>query len=301
MSNPTAPLISIGIPTYNRPEGLCRTLTEITNQTYRNLDIIVSDNASPTEGTEKVVREFMRSDQRIKYIKQATNLGIHQNFQFVLEKAQGEYFIWCADDDWHEPEFIESLLGALSVDGSFAMAFCDFDIRNENGMPVKDYPDSHAALRLMTGSNSLIRQLRFFMLAEGRAIPHAIYGLLPTRTLRKFSWVSHVQRYGEYGADVLFIFWLLGQGRLALVERKLFGCTINNRKHYGSMQRHSLSDKLHIVIRRVGYIFAFVKVAKGWTRGVLLCVLPFKLVEVFYSMIVREPLLKVMRMLRGHS
>lgn len=293
------PLISVGIPTYNRPENLRRTLTEITRQTYQNLEIIVSDNASISNETRMVVSEFMRGDTRVRYFRQSENQGPGFNFQFVLNQAQGEYFMWAADDDWHSPEFIESLLAAISDDSSAIVSFCDFDIRDEEGQIVSNYPDSYAALRLMTANNSLIRQLRFFMLAEGRAIPHAIYGLLPMRNIRGFSWTGHVQRYGEYGADTLFIFWLLGQGRLALVKRKLFGCTVNNQKYYGSAQGHFLFKKLYTITQRIRYIISFVKISEGWTRLVLLCVLPFKLAEVCYSMIVREPLLKVMRMLRG--
>ena len=292
------PLISIGIRTYNRPEDLRRTLTEITGQTYQNLDIIVSDNASPGNETEDVAHEFMRKDQRIRYFKQLNNLGINLNFQFVFEKALGEYFVWSADDDWHSHEFIEYLLAAKTADDTAVMAFCDFDIREEDGRIVSGCPDSYSALRSMTDENSLIRQLRFFMLPEGRAIPHAIYGLLPMRNMKGFSWPEHVQQYGEYGADTLFIFWLLGQGRLALVESKLFGCTVNNQKYYGSAQRRSLSKKLRTAAQRISYLLSFIKIAKGWARFALLSVFPWKLAEVLYSMTVREPFIKIIWMLK---
>lgn len=292
------PLISVGIPTYNRPENLRRTLMEITRQTYQNLEIIVSDNASISDETRIVVGEFMCDDTRVRYFRQPENQGPGFNFQFVLDQAQGEYFMWAADDDWRSPEFIESLLTAISADDSAVMSFCDFDIRDENGHPVSNYPDSYAALRLMTGNKPAFRQLRFFMLAEGRAIPHAIYGLLPMKNMKGFSWAEHIQRYGEYGTDTLFIFWLLGQGRLALVKRKLFGCTVNNQKHYGSAQRRSLSKKLRTAAQRISYLLSFIKIAKGWARLAILCVFPWKLAEVLYSMTVREPFKKAMLMLK---
>jgi glycosyltransferase involved in cell wall biosynthesis len=64
------PFVSVGIPTYNRPEGLRRTLECITQQTYGNLEIIVSDNGSPGRETEVVVREFRDKDSRIQYFRQ---------------------------------------------------------------------------------------------------------------------------------------------------------------------------------------------------------------------------------------
>lgn len=59
------PLVSVGIPTYNRPEGLRQTLECITRQTYKNLEIIVSDNCSLESETEAIVREFMAKDSHI--------------------------------------------------------------------------------------------------------------------------------------------------------------------------------------------------------------------------------------------
>lgn len=52
------PLVSVWIPCYNRPEGLKRTLECITGQTYKNLEIIVSDNCSPDPEVERVGREY---------------------------------------------------------------------------------------------------------------------------------------------------------------------------------------------------------------------------------------------------
>ncbi|ADE13116.1 glycosyltransferase family 2 protein [Sideroxydans lithotrophicus] len=294
-SSKNKPLISIGIRTYNRPVDLRRTLTEITKQTYTNLDIIVSDNASQGDETENIMCEFMRNDERIRYFKQSANLGINLNFQFVLEKAKGEFFIWSADDDWHSPEFVEYLLAAKLNDDAATISFCDFDIREEDGRTVLDYPDSHAALVTMTCNNSLIRQLRFFMLPEGGAIPHAIYGLLPMRNMKSFSWPEHVQRYGEYGADTLFVFWLLGQGRLALAEKRLFGCTVNNQKHYVSAQKSSIAKKIRTARQRMGYLISFIRIAKGWTRLALLFAFPLKLAEMFFSMTVREPIRRAIR------
>jgi glycosyltransferase involved in cell wall biosynthesis len=102
------PLVSIGIPTYNRPLGLSRILHEIINQTYCDIEIIVSDNYSAGCETENIVREIMQKDTRIQYFKQAQNIGSFNNYKFLLEKAKGEYFMWVCDDDFRDPEYVES-------------------------------------------------------------------------------------------------------------------------------------------------------------------------------------------------
>ena len=89
-----------------------RTLRFICGQTYSNLEIIVSDNASPGSDTQSVVEEFSRGDRRIKFFRQATNVGPMGNFRFVLATASGEYFMWAADDDEWDAKFIETCLAA---------------------------------------------------------------------------------------------------------------------------------------------------------------------------------------------
>jgi glycosyltransferase involved in cell wall biosynthesis len=117
------PLVSVGIPTFNRPEGLRRTLRLISAQTYRNLEILISDNASPGPDTEKVVRDFSAADQRIKYFRQPANIGAIANFRFVLAKASGDYFMWAADDDEWDARFVETCLAAAAPSCSVMTRF----------------------------------------------------------------------------------------------------------------------------------------------------------------------------------
>ena len=59
------PLVSIGIPTYNRPAELQQVLKCLTAQTYKNLEIIVSDNASKDSSTQEMVEKFIIDSKRI--------------------------------------------------------------------------------------------------------------------------------------------------------------------------------------------------------------------------------------------
>lgn len=102
-------LVSIGIPTYNRPELLARAIASARNQTYPNLEIIVSDNASPDPRVEAVCREAVAADPRIQYFRQPKNIGALPNFEFTLLQASGDYFTWFADDDGRAPAFVEKL------------------------------------------------------------------------------------------------------------------------------------------------------------------------------------------------
>ncbi len=114
MKNDELPLVTIGVPAFNRAEGLRRTLDGITKQTHKNLEIIVSDNGSPDERVEQIMQEFLASDSRIQYFRQTQNKGESFNFKFVRGRASGRYFMWAADDDYFESSrLVEKLLEAV--------------------------------------------------------------------------------------------------------------------------------------------------------------------------------------------
>ncbi len=105
------PLVTIGIPTYNRLDGYFpRALQAALGQTYPNLEIVVSDNAS-TDGTEAYMRRL--DDPRIKYVRHPRNIGARANFNACLDNASGEYFLLFHDDDVIDAAFVSSCVKAL--------------------------------------------------------------------------------------------------------------------------------------------------------------------------------------------
>ena len=110
MEDSTTPLVSIGIPTYNRANNYLRyALRSAVEQTYKNIEIIVSDNCSP-DNTESVVKDF--NDSRIRYYRQRENIGPLNNRNFCLEQARGEYFVMLLDDDLIDRDFVSACMDA---------------------------------------------------------------------------------------------------------------------------------------------------------------------------------------------
>ena len=114
------PLVSIGVPTFNRPELLARTLDCLINQTYRNLEIIVSDNASSDPSVAKTLNDYSARDSRIRVFRQDDNIGAKENFLYVLEKSTADYFVWAADDDVRESWYIEKCISVFHLHPSLA-------------------------------------------------------------------------------------------------------------------------------------------------------------------------------------
>lgn len=112
----TVSLVTIGIPTYNRPRELERALHSALAQDHRELEVLVSDDASTDQSVRHVCERFEGADPRVRLVRQPRNLGHAGNYQWLLEAARGEYFMWLSDDDWIDPSYVTRCLGALQAD-----------------------------------------------------------------------------------------------------------------------------------------------------------------------------------------
>lgn len=243
------PLVSIGIPSYNRPEGLRKALECFTRQTYRNLEIIVSDNCSPDDPSE-MARAFAAADSRVKYYRQEKNIGMTLNGHFVWGKATGKYFVLGSDDDWWAPDFVADLVVALAEEPAAVCAFCDFEEVDERGRKITTrsryararrllrlrthaYPDHYPLLKEFTGRDAAARLKNFILQKEydGKANVHRS---ICDRQVFLDS-ISKLYSLGLaecWAFDQLLAFTMLTRGPLALAERTLFKCTVGNQKHY---------------------------------------------------------------------
>ena len=105
-------LVTIGIPVYNGELLMKKCIESVLSQTYENFELIISDNAS-TDSTPDICKEFLKKDDRITFVRQNENMGQNWNFNFPLEKANGEYFVWLVADAILLPEFIEKNIAVL--------------------------------------------------------------------------------------------------------------------------------------------------------------------------------------------
>jgi glycosyltransferase involved in cell wall biosynthesis len=93
--------ISICIPAYKRPENLRRLLTSIAEQTFRDFEIIITDD-SPDDSVKEIVSQF--SEQPIYYFKNEHSLGTPANWNRAISLAKGEWIKLMHDDDWFRSE-----------------------------------------------------------------------------------------------------------------------------------------------------------------------------------------------------
>jgi len=104
--------VSIGMPVYNAESSIRIAIDSLISQTFTDFELIISDNAS-TDSTLTICEEYAKKDNRIRYIRQSENRGPVWNFNFVLNQARSEFFVWAAADDFWEPTFLEKNIGIL--------------------------------------------------------------------------------------------------------------------------------------------------------------------------------------------
>lgn len=107
-----SPLVSILIPTYNRGELFSVALTSALNQTYRNVEIVVSDDSS-NDSVERALERHNVSNGKVLYYRNDPPLGAAENFRKCMELANGRYINFLMDDDVFGPTKIEKMVECI--------------------------------------------------------------------------------------------------------------------------------------------------------------------------------------------
>jgi glycosyltransferase involved in cell wall biosynthesis len=175
-ANLPKPIVSIGMPVYNGAAFIRQALDSLLSQTFIYFELIISDNAS-TDATETICLEYAKTDARIRYIRQPINIGIIENFRFVLNAASSEYFMWAAADDRRDPFFLKHAITVLESDPNVGLVFCDMiTINLLNG-------DNHYYTVGYTGATQKWKKYLFRL---SNNCPSLIYGLHRRSILQNF-------------------------------------------------------------------------------------------------------------------
>ncbi|MDQ7083788.1 MAG: glycosyltransferase family 2 protein [Sulfurovum sp.] len=108
-------LVSICIPSYNRPKELYRLLESIDSQQIDKIEIIICEDKSlHREEITKVVHHFMsESTYEVKYFENNSNLGYDKNLKELISKANGNFVVFMGDDDTFIPQVLDKLISFL--------------------------------------------------------------------------------------------------------------------------------------------------------------------------------------------
>jgi glycosyltransferase involved in cell wall biosynthesis len=214
MTSPNSPLVNIGVPVYNGQEHIERALESLLNQTHRNLQVLISDNAS-TDGTREICQRICAGDDRFSYVRQPVNLGPTANFNAVLDLAQGDYFMWLGHDDWLSERYIEECVETLDENPDVSLA-CG------QAVYYRDGEESHRGVEVQLPQESPEERVvaYYSVVAENGTF----YGLMRRKQLVK------VRMHNVIGGDWLVIAAIAFLGKVVTlpsicVNRELGGST----------------------------------------------------------------------------
>lgn len=105
------PLVSIGVPLYN-VEKYAHKIKKLWEQSYSNIEILISDNAS-TDQTVSLVTRALRGKKNFILYRSKVNRGAPWNFNRTFRMARGKYFMWASLDDSRSSNFIEKAVELL--------------------------------------------------------------------------------------------------------------------------------------------------------------------------------------------
>ncbi|MGY1741608.1 MULTISPECIES: FkbM family methyltransferase [unclassified Blastococcus] len=132
---PQEPLVSVLVPTYNGERFLRTTLRSALEQSHRNIELLVGDDAS-TDRTPEILAAVAAEDARVRVIRHETNVGGLENPRRLLAKARGEYVKFLMHDDVLGPDCVRDLVHGMQQNPEAAMAFSHRVLVDEQGEPV---------------------------------------------------------------------------------------------------------------------------------------------------------------------
>jgi glycosyltransferase involved in cell wall biosynthesis len=132
------PLVGVGLPVYNGEEFLSAAIESVLEQSFQDLQLIISDNAS-TDRTEEICRKYASRDSRVQYHRAEKNGGIVWNYNRVFEVSSNEYFMWFSHDDVLATSYVERCVEVLKNDSSVALCFSNWGEIDRDGKLLCTY------------------------------------------------------------------------------------------------------------------------------------------------------------------
>jgi glycosyltransferase involved in cell wall biosynthesis len=174
------PKLSIGLPVYNGENYLEESLDALLGQTYKDFELILSDNAS-TDSTADICRRYEKQDERIRYIRQSRNIGAAPNHNFVFKQSRGELFKWASADDLYAHDLLQHCVDALD-----------------------EYPDvvlAHSWTAAIDGEGNVTQALEYPLATDSLRAPERFRSMLFGSTVEDAQGVVRTDDYGVIRAD----------------------------------------------------------------------------------------------------
>lgn len=245
--------ITVGIPTYRRPDLLERAIESVLNQTYKNIFINISvDYHQESDKEYKKLQNKYLKYKNIKFNFQKINIGSLENFFYLSKNCNTDYFMWLADDDEMSSSLVASLKKKL-ISSADIVCSCPFWVLKKK--------DKEKNIKPITfESNNLLNRIFNYLKSNDDVF---FYGLHKSKILKEATFEGYWWPNKKNLANWAYVlqFDILLKGRICLVEDEN-AKWINHdygEKYYVRSIGKSLFKYLAYVMRRINVYFYYIK------------------------------------------
>ena len=237
------PRVSVGMPVYNSERYLEEALESLLAQSFGDVELVVSDNAS-SDRTGDICRAYASKDERIRYFRMRRNYGVIDNFNNVFRLSTGEYFKWAASDDVCGRDYLSRAVEVLDQDPSTVLVWGKTVGIDERGRRVPlehEMTDMNSAQSVYSPDPAVRfrRLMRNIWWVDG-----PFYGLIRAEALGATRWLHPRHMSG----DQILLTELSLKGRFYELPDEMFFARVHAGKT--SSQQRTLSDRARLVLQR---------------------------------------------------
>ena len=228
MNSGATPVLTMGLLVYNGEQYLAETIDSLLAQTFEDFELVISDNAS-TDATEEICRSYAERDPRIRYIRQAENIGAMENFNFLFSQARGRYFKWAAADDLVAPTFLARCIEVLDTRPDYVLCHTSTVTIGASGMELPNDIIRSSGVAERGGAvkrrNAYPPWQRFRDVLLGNSAVMDFWGVFRTDVLRKTGLLRPVVGYEKVLIAILSLY-----GRIAEIPEQLFAYRVHTKQ-----------------------------------------------------------------------
>ncbi len=133
------PVVSVVIPCYKGSRFLAESIESCLAQTFRDLEVIVVDDASPERDAE-IAEAIAARDPRVRVVRHPRNRGVSEAYNTGYRLARGDFFTRLSQDDLFRSDAIALLLDRLRAEPDVGLVYCDMQKIDEAGNILALWP-----------------------------------------------------------------------------------------------------------------------------------------------------------------
>lgn len=236
-----SPLVCICVPTYNAATTVRETIESILSQTYPNLILHVSDNAS-RDDTIKIIEAI--NDSRVHIHRNDTNVGGEGNFNRCIQLAEGKYTAIFHADDVYEPEMLAKQVAFLENNPEAAAVFTEAILINNSGKKIGRLclPNNFTSFNCLYDFSTIFKSV----------LQYSNFLVCPSVLVRTEVYKSDVQAWngGDFRTSADLDVWLriLRHHVIGIIQEPLMQYRISVAQHSEKLRSRTSKSDLFLVI-----------------------------------------------------